>query len=63
VLTLETDPEEAATRGWTRAVSGNYLDLRIDGSWPANRWIDVEIAFNEGARTIARPACRQLAPG
>src|ERR1700683_2079986 len=63
VLTLETDPEEAATRGWTRAVSGNYLDLRIDGSTAANRWIDVEIAFNEGARTIARPACRQLAPG
>jgi threonylcarbamoyladenosine tRNA methylthiotransferase MtaB len=62
VLTLETDPKECAMRGWTRAISGNYLDLRIEGCWPANRWIEVEVAFNEGTRTIARPACRQPAP-
>jgi threonylcarbamoyladenosine tRNA methylthiotransferase MtaB len=62
VLTLETDPGEAAARAWTRAISGNYLDLRVEGSWPANRWIDVEVAFNEGARTIARPVCRRLVP-
>jgi hypothetical protein len=55
VLTLETDREEAAERGWTRAVSGNYLDLRVEGSWSANCWLDVEVTHSDGARAIAKP--------
>ncbi len=55
VLTLETDREEAAERGWTRAVSGNYLDLRVEGSWPANCWLDVELTHSDGTRSVARP--------
>ena len=55
VLTFETDREEAAERGWTRAVSGNYLDLRVEGSWPANCWLDVELTHSDGTRSVARP--------
>lgn len=28
---------------WTGAVSGNYLNVRIAGSWPRNRWLEVKI--------------------
>jgi threonylcarbamoyladenosine tRNA methylthiotransferase MtaB len=55
VLTLETGTEDAAERGWTRAISGNYLDLRVEGSWPANRWLDVEVTRSDGAHAIAEP--------
>ncbi|HXN65203.1 MAG TPA: tRNA (N(6)-L-threonylcarbamoyladenosine(37)-C(2))-methylthiotransferase MtaB [Candidatus Acidoferrales bacterium] len=55
VLTLETDHEEAAERGWTRAISGNYLDLRVEGSWSANCWLDVEVTHSDEARAIAKP--------
>lgn len=61
VLTLETGTEDAAERGWTRAISGNYLDLRLEGSWPANRWLDVEVTHSDGARAIAKP-CAALQP-
>jgi threonylcarbamoyladenosine tRNA methylthiotransferase MtaB len=29
---------------WTRALSGNYLDVRVPGPWPANQFRDVQIA-------------------
>jgi threonylcarbamoyladenosine tRNA methylthiotransferase MtaB len=52
VLTLETKPADAA-KNLTRAVSGNYLDLRVRGSWPANRWLDVRIIDRGGRHAEA----------
>ncbi len=28
---------------WTTAITGNYLNVRVPGSWPRNRWLDIEI--------------------
>jgi threonylcarbamoyladenosine tRNA methylthiotransferase MtaB len=30
-------------KGWTGAITGNYLNVRVAGSWPRNRWLDVTI--------------------
>ncbi len=38
VLTLDRKGKD-----WTGAVSGNYLNVRVAGSWPRNRWLDVTI--------------------
>ena len=35
---------------WTRALSGNYLDVRVSGAWPSNQLLEVEI-------TGVRDAC------
>jgi threonylcarbamoyladenosine tRNA methylthiotransferase MtaB len=43
VLTLNRSGEDAAG-AWTRALSGNYLDVRVAGVWPANRFLDVRVA-------------------
>ncbi len=40
VLTLGRQGE-----GWTEALSGNYLKLRVRGLWPRNEWLDV--IFND----------------
>lgn len=37
-LTLDRNGEN-----WTGAVTGNYINVRVAGSWPRNRWLDVEI--------------------
>lgn len=29
---------------WTRALSSNYLDVRVSGKWPANQFLDVGIS-------------------
>ncbi len=29
--------------GWTEALSGNYLKLRVAGDWPPNTWLDVSV--------------------
>jgi threonylcarbamoyladenosine tRNA methylthiotransferase MtaB len=42
VLTLNGSGEDAAG-AWTRAVSGNYWDVRVPGAWPANQFVDVRI--------------------
>ncbi len=42
-LTLRRSGEDAAGP-WTRALSGNYLDICVAGRWPANQLIDVQIA-------------------
>lgn len=43
VLTLNRRGQDA--RGsWTRALSSNYLDARVPGAWPANRFVDLRIA-------------------
>jgi threonylcarbamoyladenosine tRNA methylthiotransferase MtaB len=39
--------------GWTEALSGNYLKIRVAGDWPANTWLDARVAL-EGALTIAQ---------
>jgi threonylcarbamoyladenosine tRNA methylthiotransferase MtaB len=38
VLTLDRQGEN-----WTGAITGNYLNVRVAGSWPRNRWLDVTI--------------------
>lgn len=41
-LTLNRRGQDA--RGsWTRALSSNYLDARVPGAWPANRFVDLRI--------------------
>lgn len=47
VLTLETKPRDRA-RNLTRAISGNYLDLRVRGNWPPNLWLEVQIVCARG---------------
>jgi threonylcarbamoyladenosine tRNA methylthiotransferase MtaB len=41
-LTLHRSGENASGP-WTRALSSNYLDVRVSGEWPANRFLDVRI--------------------
>jgi threonylcarbamoyladenosine tRNA methylthiotransferase MtaB len=42
VLTLHRDGEDCAGP-WTRALSGNYIDVRVAGRWPANHFLDVRV--------------------
>lgn len=49
VLTLNRTGEDA-TGPWTRALSGNYLDVRFMGRWPANQFLDVRITSEKGGR-------------
>ncbi len=39
--------------GWTEALSGNYLKMRVAGDWPANTWLDALVGA-EGALATAR---------
>ena len=43
VLTLNRSGE-GVSGPWTRAISGNYLDMRVSGAWAANRFVEVRIA-------------------
>jgi threonylcarbamoyladenosine tRNA methylthiotransferase MtaB len=42
VLTLDRRGEN-----WTGAITGNYLNVRVAGSWPRNRWLEVAIPANQ----------------
>ena len=42
VLTLNGSGADASG-SWTRALSSNYLDVRVSGEWPANQFLDVRI--------------------
>jgi threonylcarbamoyladenosine tRNA methylthiotransferase MtaB len=42
MLTLHRDGEDCAGP-WTRALSGNYVDVRVAGRWPANQFLDVRV--------------------
>jgi threonylcarbamoyladenosine tRNA methylthiotransferase MtaB len=42
VLTLQRSGEDGSGP-WTRALSGNYLDVRVAGLWPANQFLDVQV--------------------
>ena len=48
-LTMHRGGEDASGP-WTRALSGNYLDVRVAGRWPANQFVDVRIGNDEGGR-------------
>jgi threonylcarbamoyladenosine tRNA methylthiotransferase MtaB len=43
VLTLHRDGEDCGGP-WTRALSGNYVNVRVAGRWPANQFLDVQVA-------------------
>ena len=42
VITLNRRGEDAGGP-WTRAISGNYLDVRVAGRWPANEFLEARI--------------------
>jgi tRNA A37 methylthiotransferase MiaB len=42
VLTLNRSGQDASGP-WTRALSSNYLDVRVLGEWLANQFLDVRI--------------------
>jgi len=60
VLTLRRSPRalaagpdgEDAASSWTRALSGNYLDVGVSGAWPANQFLDVRIEGLRGERLL-----------
>ncbi|MFZ0037032.1 MAG: tRNA (N(6)-L-threonylcarbamoyladenosine(37)-C(2))-methylthiotransferase MtaB [Candidatus Acidiferrales bacterium] len=41
--------------GWTEALSGNYLKVRVVGDWPANTWLEARVAA-EGSLATAHAA-------
>jgi threonylcarbamoyladenosine tRNA methylthiotransferase MtaB len=43
VLTLNRNGIDSSGP-WTRALSSNYLDVRVPGVWPANRFLNVRIS-------------------
>jgi threonylcarbamoyladenosine tRNA methylthiotransferase MtaB len=47
ILTLNRMSEDSAS-AWTRAISGNYVDVRVAGRWPANQFLAVEITGVKG---------------
>jgi threonylcarbamoyladenosine tRNA methylthiotransferase MtaB len=52
VLTLNRSGKNASGP-WTRALSSNYLDVRVSGAWPANQFVDVGITEMEDAHLMA----------
>jgi threonylcarbamoyladenosine tRNA methylthiotransferase MtaB len=42
-ITLHRNGEDASGP-WTRAITGNYLDVRVAGCWVANEFLDVRIS-------------------
>jgi threonylcarbamoyladenosine tRNA methylthiotransferase MtaB len=51
VLTLNRSGEDDSGP-WTRALSGNYLDVRIAGLKPANQFVDVQITNGRDGHLI-----------
>ena len=35
---------------WTRALSSNYVDVRVAGRWPANQFLDVQVGGERDGR-------------
>src|SRR5579875_804037 len=50
-LTLESRDEVSTT-----AITGNYLHLRIAGSWPSNRWVEATLPVSDSDIVAAEPA-------
>ena len=55
VLTLETRRKNSTAAPRTRAISSNFLDLLVEGSWPSNHWLDVDAVAAENGRIFATP--------
>lgn len=51
VLTLNRSGEDASGP-WTRALSGNYLDVRLPGHRPSNQFVDVQITGGRDGHLI-----------
>jgi threonylcarbamoyladenosine tRNA methylthiotransferase MtaB len=43
------------TGPWTEALSSNYLDVRVPGSWPSNEMLDVLITAVDPVHLTGRP--------
>ena len=54
VLTLNRRGKDAFG-SWTRALSSNYLDIRLSGEWPANQFLDVRITRVEDGHLCGVP--------
>ncbi|MBZ5699847.1 MAG: tRNA (N(6)-L-threonylcarbamoyladenosine(37)-C(2))-methylthiotransferase MtaB [Acidobacteriia bacterium] len=54
VLTLNRDGEDASGP-WTRALSGNYVDVRVAGRWPANQMLGVRIHSTLSGKLMGQP--------
>jgi len=42
--------------GYTEALTGNYLKVRIAGDWPANQWFETDVPAEESTITAAAVA-------
>ena len=55
----EASPDDGPTgrssSAWTGALSSNYLDVRVAGSWPANCMLDVRVTALNGSHLIGQP--------
>jgi threonylcarbamoyladenosine tRNA methylthiotransferase MtaB len=60
VLTLHSSGDGSNNR--TPALSSNYLRLFVDGSFPANEWLDVKLTGCEGTFLTGRVSGLDLAP-
>jgi threonylcarbamoyladenosine tRNA methylthiotransferase MtaB len=52
VLTLR-DSFQDDSGSWTGALSSNYLDIRVAGSWPANQMLDAKILRAEDSHLLS----------
>jgi threonylcarbamoyladenosine tRNA methylthiotransferase MtaB len=51
VLTLNRDGVDCAGP-WTRALSGNYADVRVAGRWPANQFLDLQVSGEKDGHLV-----------
>lgn len=57
VLTLNRTGGDASGP-WTRAISGNYVDIRVQGIHPSNQFLDTKIAgIRDGHATAVASCC------
>ncbi len=52
VLTLK-DSFQDGSGSWTGALSSNYLDIRVAGSWPANQMLDAQVLRAEDSHLLS----------
>jgi threonylcarbamoyladenosine tRNA methylthiotransferase MtaB len=46
--------------GWTEALTGNYLKVRVAGKWPANLWFDVRLTADAQEPVVSIPASSRV---
>jgi threonylcarbamoyladenosine tRNA methylthiotransferase MtaB len=47
-LTIDRSGRDACGRPWTAALTGNYLEVRAEGAWPRNVWLDLKLSVEGG---------------